>query len=249
VAPKNPFTSASGSGNGPAAEDAAPLPSVKDARSKTVGPGSPGADGTARSSVPLFGGYRGGRKRKDGRAPGSTDAVRADKDRDAERKRMERAEAAALHDSPALPAGPAIVHALPAQTIPVVGLPGPEPFAPQPEVRWEAKDVEKLVRQFVALTEELCTKSITGRCQKANLSAAIVKEIENDAAWSASAKKMIEEGGSELAAKYLNDSGISPELKPFILISIGGLEIAINHQKVLKRLDQIISSKKSKIES
>lgn len=222
--------------------DAEPLPAAQGSGSKTNASSPPGAPGSARASVPLFGGNRGGRKRKDGLKPGSPEAVRADKERDRERKRNERSEAAAVVDAPPLPAGPAVVHPMPAQTVPVAGVPGPDGFAPDVVVRWQAKDVEKLVRQFIALTEELCTKSISDRCHKAKLPAAVIEKLESDAAWAESAKRMIEEGGSELAAKYLNEANISPELKPFILISIGAMQIAVNHQQVLKRLDALIAS-------
>jgi hypothetical protein len=223
------------------AGDAKPLPSASSTGPKATAADSPGAPSSARSSVPIFGGHRGGRKRKDGLKPGSQAAHEADKERDAERKRLERAEAADLRDPPPLPAGPG---PMAPQAISVAGMPGADAFAPDIVVKWHAKDVEKLVAQFIALTEELCTKSVTTRCQKANLPEEVASKITNDVAWAQSAKDMIEEGGSELAAKYLNESQISPEIKPFILIAIGTLQIAINHQQVLKRLDAIISQQR-----
>ena len=70
-----------------------------------VGPGASAAAAAAspaaKVTAPLFGGFRGGRKRKDGLAPGSPEAIEADREKDRVRKERQRSRQV---EPPALPA-------------------------------------------------------------------------------------------------------------------------------------------------
>ena len=70
-----------------------------------VGPGASAAAAAASPAAavtaPLFGGFRGGRKRKDGLAPGSSEAIEADREKDRLRKERQRSRSV---EPPALPA-------------------------------------------------------------------------------------------------------------------------------------------------
>src|SRR5579862_2754249 len=58
----------------------------------------------AAASVPLYGGNRGGKKRRDGLVPGSPEALEADRKADRDRKQQERDSKRRLAPQPALPA-------------------------------------------------------------------------------------------------------------------------------------------------
>jgi hypothetical protein len=193
----------------------------------------------AKSSVPLFGGWRGGKKRTDGLKPGSPEAAEADRKKERERKKRDRAEASALREPPPLSPLPssATGETLP-PVAPLASVPGIEGG---PQVVWVAKDVEALCRELIELTEELCTRTINKKCRLARLPQEVIKEIERDAAWAKRAKDMIEADGSELAALYLNQSAVPIEVRPWIMLSLGSLQVAIGQMKILKRLDQLIA--------
>ena len=184
----------------------------------------------------------------DGLKPGTPEAVQADKDKDAARKRAARIEASAARAPAPLPSMPSPSVNIPQPQSP--GQPVPAPLAApgvEPQFQWTAKDVEKITRELIELTEELSSKQISKRLIKARLPSDVVREIENDAKWAKRAKDMIEEGGAELFAVLLNKSGVAPEFRPYILLSIGTMEIAVNHLRILKRLDQLIAMNKRNV--
>jgi hypothetical protein len=199
----------------------------------------------ARPRVELFGGLRGGRKRKDGKIPGSPEALEADRAKDAERKRLAR-ERDRLANPEIIPAAipasapqsnPPAQNNSPAKADSLGVVAGVENFE---TVAWLAKDVEPLVNELVELTEELCQTAINTRCKKAKLPIEIAREIEHDARWATRAKAMIKQGGADLFAQLMNKSQIPLAIRPYIMITIGSLQIAIGQMKILKRLDLLI---------
>src|SRR5258707_9089158 len=66
-------------------------------------PAAPPTAVSAAASAPLFGGNRGGKKRLDGLAPGSPEAIEADRKKDAERKRTRREAVQRVAEPPPLP--------------------------------------------------------------------------------------------------------------------------------------------------
>jgi hypothetical protein len=228
-----------------------PLSSLASGGSSETSAAGGGGSPHARESVPMFGGNVGRRKRADGLKPGSDEAKEADKRKDAIRKRMARAETAAQTAPPPLPSASGTPVGVPvAERVPIVHMdnaalqmPG---MAGALVVQWQGKDVEELTRKLIELTEEFCSKQILSRCRRAKLQPVDIEEIKNDARWKKTAKEMLEQGGSELFAMALNKSGVPPEYKPFILVTIGAMEIALNHMKVLKRLDALIEQTKRK---
>jgi len=193
----------------------------------------------------MFGGLRGGRKRKDGLKPGSPEAMEADRAKDAERKRLAR-ERDRLANPPVIPSANPPANPAPVQPVQNTATPPPDNLAAVNGVEsfetdaWLAKDVEPLVNELVELTEELCQGAINSRCKKAKLPIEIAKEIEADARWATRAKMMIKQGGADLFAQLMNKSQIPLAIRPYILITIGSLQIAIGQMKILKRLDQLI---------
>lgn len=109
-----------------------------------------------------------------------------------------------------------------------------------PVVAWEAGDVQELVQQVIALTEEICQRQVQARLSRLVLPAEAVEEIKRDAAWNIRAKEMISAGGAELFAKLMNESGIPVEYRPYLQIVVGAAQIAMGHLRLIKRLDILI---------
>ncbi len=196
---------------------------------------------SAVASVPLFGGQRGGRPRKDGLKPGSPEAIAADKLRDAERKRLSRARASG--EPPPLPAaGVADPAAPPAAGGDVLRDGGELPLAAPQAPDWAPEDVQPAVVQLVSLGEDIAVRQIGDRARSANLDGALLAEIEKDAAWNPSAKKNLVQGGSPLAAGALNKLHVPKAAAPFLTYVPGLTMIVSNHLRLLKRLDALIEA-------
>lgn len=193
-------------------------------------PASPGAKVTA----PLFGGYRGGRKRKDGLPPGSPQAIAADREKDRLRKERQRDREAAAAEPAALPS---VAGA--AQAPPGVMDPGAASAEPQP-LPWESKLLEPLFAQLLPTLETMSVNQVTGKAAKAKLPGDLVVEIERDAHWPEPAKKALQLAGPQVAAKWLNWVGISAENQPEVICGTAIAAILAGQAMLLRRLDKLI---------
>lgn len=213
--------------------------------------GQPANPAPATNPV-LFGGFKGGRRRLDGLRPGSPEALAADREKERIKKQRQR-DRARVAATAALPA--AIIPAVAAPAAPALGampgnplaaatdnLGGVESVGDLPLVRWTPKDIAPVIKQTVGLAEELCRRQISTRCRKARLPDGITKEIESDTKWAENSKRMIEEGVAEISAQQLNKAEVPVEVRPWINVTVGVAQIGIGHMKVLKRLDELISS-------
>src|SRR4051812_5498640 len=109
---------------------------------------------SAQQSVPKFGGNRGGKARTDGLAPGSPEALEADKKKDRERKQAAR-KTISVAEPPALPAagqkGVYSVPPSPGSAVP--GTSGPVAQAAPAPVPWQPETLKPLFDQLVATCE------------------------------------------------------------------------------------------------
>ena len=151
-------------------------------------PSVPVAAGPVAVAKPpaLFGGHKGGgKKRADGLVAGSPEAIKADKEKDMERKRRERAEKKMAAMPPPLPGVAAPAQGAPA---PVAGGESPVPrvadgaappvAGPMPLfVAWSAKMIERPVKLFSRIVDRLRVSALMQRVRKLNLG----KEIEDEA--------------------------------------------------------------------
>ena len=69
----------------------------------------------------------------------------------------------------------------------------------------------------------------------------MVREIETDAKWSTPAKKALEIAGPQVAAKWLNKTGISAENQPEVVLGTAVASILAGHVLLLRRLDKLIA--------
>jgi hypothetical protein len=189
--------------------------------------------------VPLFGGFRGGRKRADGLTPGSKEAVEADRKKDRERKKREYDARKAALEPPALPSVKAALADSPAP--PAAGVSaesGPPAPAPLP---WQAETLKPLFEQLLPTVEDLTARQITSRAEKAKLPPDLLKEIARDARWPSPAKKAVDIAAPQVAAKWLNRAGLSAEYQPELVLFTAVAAIGANQQAVLHRLDKLIA--------
>lgn len=191
----------------------------------------------AAQQVPLFGGFRGGRRRKDGLAPGSPEALAADREKDRLRKERVRVKLAAV-PAPLPSAAP--------------GAPGPGPevgggpddgsgFDAASPVPWDSSSLAPLFSQIIPAAESLATGQIVSRAIKAKLPAQAVREIEAECKWAEPAKKALEIEGPRLAAKWLNKTGVSAENQPEVVCLSALAVIGVSHFKLLQRLDKLVA--------
>jgi hypothetical protein len=239
---------------------AAPLPATPGAKTpdeKTPGPvanGNPQGSAApetpavpAQYSVPLFGGYRGGRKRKDGLKPGSPEALQADRDANAKRMREKRAaDSAAKLPAPLPAATPPTIAPMLDKTLPpaggeVAGLAAPG-LPVVALIQWQAGDLLPVTEAGVPLIEQMLGRSIVRKARRARIPDEIISEIEKDVAWPKASREMLIKTSDALAAKYLNKAGLSAEYKVEVNFGVAVLNIGALHMAVLKRLDKLIAA-------
>ncbi|HVV00140.1 MAG TPA: hypothetical protein VHH88_02185 [Verrucomicrobiae bacterium] len=198
----------------------------------------PAAGPGAKESVPLFGGRRGGRAREDGLVPGSPEAVAADRKKDRERKRSERA---ALPDplpaKLALPSNPMQTPGAVVDPVPVAA-PEPDTFVP-----WDSETLRPVLSELVATIEEMDAAHVTELANQAALPKELVREIAKDARYPTAAKKGIEIGGAEMGAKYLNKAGISAKNKGEVVFATALVSIIASRRSLNKRLEKLIEQR------
>ena len=204
------------------------------------GPANAAPANSALVTVPLFGGLRGGRQRKDGLTPGSPEADAADRERDRQRKQKLRDAAKPPEPAPLPPApvaGPA-----PAPAPDAIAQPG---LAPVPFVPWDQATLKPLFDQLIPTIEELTVDQMTSRAEKAKLSPEMVKEIGKDARWSSPSRKAVEIAAPQVAAKWMNKAGISAENQPEIVLGTAVVSIVAVHVKLIRKLDKIIAQREA----
>ena len=203
-----------------------------------VGPGASAAAAAspaAKVTAPLFGGFRGGRKRKDGLAPGSSEAIEADREKDRLRKERQRSRSV---EPPALPAAGAAGVAGQAQA--AAGAVGDGAGVEGvPVLAWDAKMLAPLFEQLIPTVEDLTVHQVAVRAAKCRLPPDIVREIEAEAKWSAPARKALELSAPQVAARLLNKTGISAENQPEVIFFTAISAILAGQVMTLKRLDKL----------
>lgn len=197
------------------------------------------------ATMARFGGLRGGKKREDGHIPGSAEALEADRKKDAERKRAERAAAAGATGPAVLPSkvplGAIAQGQLPTGDLsPVVGAVAPvNPFIP-----WSAQIVRPFTSELIPVVELVDIGRITDKAAQAGLSKDLLKAIEKDSQWPSVAKKTLDNALPELAAKWLNKTGISAEHAQEVAVASALLMIWTSRRSVTSRLDKLIEQRK-----
>jgi len=224
-----PTTPANGPPPAPVAGGALP-------QSAPTAPPSPPASQTSLA----FGGFRGGRPRKDGLRPGSPAALAADREKERKRKELQRERERLRADPPPLPsAAPGVARTPAAAADPVDPLLLAEAAPP---VAWEASQLTPIFQQLLPAVEQLTVNQVLQRAGKARLPGELLHEIEDEAKWSAPTKKALELSGPQVAAKWLNKTGISAENQPEVVFGTAVASLLASHVMLLRRLDKLIAA-------
>ena len=107
-------------------------------------------------------------------------------------------------------------------------------------VPWDSQTLKPLFDQLIPTVEKLCVTKISNMATQARLPGELVRDIERDATWSEPAKKALTLSGPQLAAKYLNKTGISAENQPEVIFFTAAITIASGHAMIMKRLEKLI---------
>jgi hypothetical protein len=162
-----------------------------------------------------FGGNPTGRTRKDGLKPGSPEAIEADKKYNRERMAAKRATEKSTALPPALPASTAATSAVlssPGQTsIPVVD--GAQDVAP---MDWLPDDFKQVAPDTLDLLEQWRIADKVSLAEEGKLSGPVIKQIEKDAAFPATAKRSLQSSSPAALAKLFNALHVPIALKSYI---------------------------------
>jgi hypothetical protein len=195
---------------------------------------NPAAARDAASTVPQYGGNRGGRPRFDGLVPGSEKALEADRLKNTLRKSAWRARLRA--ESP--PALPSMGETSPDSTQATPGSPGVVPLsAPLP---WDSSALRPLFEELIPSVEQITVSKLTGKAARADLSPALLKEIEKDARWSQPAKVALATSGPQVAAKWLTKWGVDPSNQAEVVFCTAIGTILVSQQLLHRKLDKLI---------
>ena len=182
-----------------------PLETVADANAASEN-GRPLA--TAETLVIAKGGNKGGRPRDDGLVPGSEEAKAADRDKDAKRKRNERAAARDAQLPPTLPSANA--SAPQSATVPTGPVAGD---AIPPVDLWTAQDLVGVVDQGIPLAEAWRVREFTELCIEGKLPERVVQKIASDAKFPDISKQSLRASLPALLAKLFNQFRVPIAMK------------------------------------
>jgi hypothetical protein len=192
----------------------------------------------------LFGGHRGGgKKRLDGLPAGSPEALAADRKKNAERMREDRARKrgaalpAALPSAGAVAAGAPLVDAAPA----VDGSPGPvSVVVVGTVVPWKSSLLQKPALLLTRILDRWRTGRIFQKLDRAQLPETVAAEIKKDVAWKDSAREDFSAALADAAAIELNKRAVSAGQSHWINLSLSAGELALAHYDLCARIDKLV---------
>lgn len=212
------------------AEAPSPAPSPDLPGVRTGNPDAPGvpvtpapplgdrpSDGTP-GKLP-FGGNVGRKPRADGLKPGSPEAIEADRKRDADRKRRERAEKRAATAPPVLPAATAPLPLDPPAPGAPVDIPqdgGAVAPAPDPVGGWTAEDFTYAAPELVELAEMWRVNQRTKEAVDYGFPRPVVEEYAKRTAFPPKAKASLSKSSAPVLADLFNTLKLPLKLKPAV---------------------------------
>lgn len=211
---------------------------------------SPAVPAAPASPPSLFGGHRGGgKKRADGLAAGSEEAKEADREKNRLRMANKRAGERASVAPPTLPPAPATAQS-PAQTVvngasPVSGSVAPLAAAAAPVVAptfvaWSARLLEKPARLILKIIDRVRLSALNKKLKLLKLDPALEKEISADFKWKDEATSDFCVALSQCAEIELNRRQVGGAENAHILnVVLSGGELALAHFSVMDKLDKL----------
>lgn len=209
--------------------------------------------GRPAAAVPpsLFGGHRGGgKKRADGLAAGSPEALAADREKNRLRMAEKRAAQKATPLPAVLQAGPAVATVAPLpDSAPPLGAGEPAVLGVAPGVAgplvvpWTVKLLEKPARLVTRILDRLRVASLRKKIDASPLPPELKKEVAADLEWKQQAREDFAMCLADCAQIELNKRRVpGSDNAHWINLSICGGELALAHIEVCERLDKLIES-------
>lgn len=239
----------------PALPPAKPGATPPEAAAKTVPPGAQpapaGGNGAPAASAPsLFGGHRGGgKKRADGLPAGSAEAKAADNAKAAARMAKLRADKKAAAIPAALPAVAAsATNPAPSLAPDLPGLPGvavdslgaPAPVAGPAFVPWTARLLEKPARLLMKIVDRARCWQLTKRVKKLALDRDKEKEILDGFRWNEKAVEDFNQSLATAAEIELNKRRVGgSEYSHLINVALSAGELVYQHVQTMEILEKL----------
>ena len=206
--------------------------------------GGPGSDSHAAATAAQFGGNPTGRTRADGLAPHSPAALQADRDKEAKRKRDERA---AKRQSPPPPPLPSAAvpqtqaHGNQGAAVAGAGVAG----APlDPLAQWVAEDFRDAAPELVELAEAWRVDAHTKRAVAANLPRKLCDKIKSDAAFPPGAKRSLSTSSPASLAEMFNAFGVPLKIRRYVVMAPAFLWIVVHDLQVSGAITKLIQDEK-----
>ena len=215
-----------------------------------VAAGAGAGDGARLARQPLaippklpFGGNVGRKARADGLKPGSAEAVAADRERDAQRKRDERAQKRASTPPPLLPElAPPPVSSSPDTAGPSLDALGAVPL--DPVVAWTPDDFRQCAVELVELAEAWRVDAHTKHAVVGKLPRPVVEEIARGAAFPSASKKSLSTASPATLAKMFNALHVPVALKPIISTAPALAYLIVRDLQCHARIEKLIAENK-----
>jgi hypothetical protein len=223
--------------NLPPRTDVAPAASVPVGESAAEIAAKHGGRVTARPRKP----------RADGLEHESPEAIKKDRDGEAQRKRESRAAKAAILGKTSNQRPAPIPSALPTvdAALPVSGNPADLlDSARIALVLWTGTDLEPVCADIVAALEEFRDYMRERKIKLAQLPPAVVAELTKDSAWGERTKKVLFESGARIIAKLLNKTKISAEHKDEVIFAGAALMVIVGEFRFHSKLELLIAENK-----
>lgn len=158
-----------------------------------------------------FGGNPTGRTRNDGLKSGSPEAVEADRKRNAERMRENRAKVRSEQPAEPLPSALPSVAGDSSTRISVT-----DGGFDAPSVGWSAEDFKQVAPSTIELFEQWRISAAIDLAEEGKLSGAVVKKIASDAAFPIPAKRSLCDTSPAALAKLFNTLNVPTAFKAYI---------------------------------
>lgn len=117
----------------------------------------------------------------------------------------------------------------------------PGALAPSGPVPWDAETLRPLFEQLIPSAEQFAVAQLTGKAAKADLPPAVLREIEKDARWSPPTKAALTLSGPQVAAKWLNKTGVSAENQAEVVLLTALAALVASHAMLSRKLDGFIA--------
>lgn len=110
---------------------------------------------------------------------------------------------------------------------------------------WQPEMLRQLTDAVIETLEDGRAGQLSTKAREAKLPAAVVNEIERDAAFPPVPKKMMMVSSPRVAAKWLNKSGVSAEHSDELALATSLAAILVQGKKLNQRLAELIAASKA----